>query len=88
MVTQADQLIWSPESLKPYVDVAILAFGTDRVMFGSDWPVCRLAAEYGEVVDVLRTILTARLDTDGLDKVFHTNGAYFYGLEPGVVGEV
>jgi L-fuconolactonase len=70
--------------LKPYVDHAVSVFGPDRVMFGSDWPVCRLAAEYGEVVNVLRTILTARLDAVDLDKAFQTNGAHFYRLEPAV----
>jgi L-fuconolactonase len=84
LVTQADPGNLSPKALKPYVDHVVSVFGPDRVMFGSDWPVCRLAAEYGAVVNVLRTILTARLDAVGLDKVFQTNGAYFYRLEPGV----
>jgi L-fucono-1,5-lactonase len=80
MVTEAEHTSWSPRSLKPYVDHVVSTFGIDRVMFGSDWPVCRLAAEYGEVMSALHLILGSRLDAAGLDKVFRKNGERFYRL--------
>lgn len=56
MVTEADHDRWRVDQLRPYVDAALEAFGPERLMFGSDWPVCRLACEYGRwrgVVDQL-----------------------------------
>jgi L-fuconolactonase len=61
LVTEADWTGWTVEQLRPYAEVAVDAFGPDRLMFGSDWPVCLLATgSYGEVVDVARQL------TDGL----------------------
>src|SRR5580698_10711408 len=81
MVTEADHAHWSPDSLAPYVHRVLDVFGADRLLFGSDWPVCRLAAEYGEVVNALRTILSARLQPQEIDRVFGGNAVRFYGLE-------
>lgn len=81
MVTEADHARWSPDSLAPYVDHVVDVFGADRLLFGSDWPVCRLAAEYGEVVNALRTVLSPRLGPRELEKVFRCNAERFYGLE-------
>lgn len=53
MVTEADWERWSPEDFKPYLEVVFDAFGTQRLMFGSDWPVCKLAAEYEEVYRII-----------------------------------
>lgn len=55
MVTEADWRNWSPEDLRPYVDHVLEAFGTERVIFGSDWPVCLLAAPYAGVVAAFDT---------------------------------
>jgi L-fucono-1,5-lactonase len=82
MVTEADHARWSPDSLAPYVHHVVDIFGVDRLMFGSDWPVCRLAAEYGEVVNALRTILGVRLGPQETEKVFRGNAERFYGLAP------
>ncbi len=49
MVTEADWARWTVDDLRPYVQAALECFGPDRLMFGSDWPVCELAARYGEV---------------------------------------
>ncbi|MCW7944779.1 amidohydrolase [Streptomyces hygroscopicus] len=51
MVTEADWRTWSPADLGPYADIVLDAFGPGRLMFGSDWPVCTLAATYAEVAD-------------------------------------
>ncbi|MET9493644.1 amidohydrolase family protein [Streptomyces sp. NPDC006552] len=56
MVTEADPAAWTVETLKPYAQTVLDAFGPGRVMFGSDWPVCTLAASYGQVVDTAREL--------------------------------
>jgi L-fuconolactonase len=53
MVTEADWNHWQPETFKPYLDVVLAAFGTERVMIGSDWPVCTLAGTYEEVLGIV-----------------------------------
>ncbi|GAA0481564.1 amidohydrolase [Paractinoplanes deccanensis] len=53
LVTEADPGTWTAADLRPYVATAVELFGTDRLMFGSDWPVCELAAGYTEVKDAL-----------------------------------
>ncbi|MET9357803.1 amidohydrolase family protein [Streptomyces sp. NPDC006617] len=60
LVTEADWASWTPDNLRPYADTALDAFGPRRLMFGSDWPVCTLAADYGDVVRAARD-LTAHL---------------------------
>ena len=81
MVTEADHDAWTPDHLRPYVDHVFASFGVDRVMFGSDWPVCLLAGSYGEVINALRTVLGPRLDFAATAKVFGENAARFYRLE-------
>lgn len=72
---------WTPEDLRPYVAHVLDVFGQDRVMFGSDWPVALLAAEgYGGVVNALRTVVGPLLSMNGHRKLFHDNGARFYGV--------
>ncbi|MEU0243450.1 amidohydrolase family protein [Streptomyces sp. NPDC006235] len=56
MVTEADLASWTIDGLRPYADVVLEAFGPDRLMFGSDWPVCTLAASYGDVLDTARRL--------------------------------
>ena len=57
MVTEADWQSWRPEQLEPYVEQVRTAFGVERLMFGSDWPVCLLAASYAEVYGAALTAL-------------------------------
>ena len=52
LVTEADWEGWTPQDLRPYIDVVLETFGEERVMFGSDWPVCTLAADYEAVLSV------------------------------------
>ncbi|MEV5200805.1 amidohydrolase family protein [Streptomyces sp. NPDC053720] len=79
LVTEADPRAWTVRDLRPYADTVLDAFGPDRLMFGSDWPVCRLAATYGEVVDAART-LTDALTEDESARVFATTAERVYGL--------
>ncbi|MCD7445089.1 amidohydrolase family protein [Streptomyces lincolnensis] len=60
MVTEADPASWTVDDLRPYADAVLDAFGPARLMFGSDWPVCTLAAGYGDVLDAARQLVPAR----------------------------
>jgi len=79
MVTEADWSRWTLDDLRPYVDVVVEAFGPDRLMFGSDWPVCTLAASYGEVLDAAQQ-LTAQLSARERAAVFGGTARTVYGL--------
>ncbi len=68
-----------PVRLLPYVDVVVEAFGPKRLMFGSDWPVCTLAAEYGQVMDLARQ-LTAGLDDQQRTAVFDATARAVYDI--------
>ena len=85
LVTEADWASWRTEDLRPYVDHAIEVFGPDRLMFGSDWPVCLLAAPYGTVLETARA-LTASLDEEGRAAVFGGTAIRTYRLEDGIPG--
>lgn len=56
LVTEANWSQWSTEQLKPYVSLVLSWFGAQRCMFGSDWPVCLLAASYAQVVDSIKSV--------------------------------
>jgi L-fuconolactonase len=79
MVTEADWQNWKPTDLKPYVETALENFGVDRCMFGSDWPVCELAASYGEVYAALDEIV-GTLSDDEKAAVFGLTAQKFYGV--------
>lgn len=70
---------WSLDALKPYADHVLDVFGPGRVMWGSDWPVCRLAADYGEWHRAARA-LTGHLPAPQQDRIFGGTAAEFYGL--------
>lgn len=76
MVTEADPASWTVDDLRPYAETVLDAFGPDRLMFGSDWPVCVLAGTYGEVFDAA-TRLTAPAERTA---VFETTAARVYRL--------
>jgi len=54
MVTEADWNNWKHDDFRPYLDVVVEAFGPERLMFGSDWPVCLVAATYAEVISIVK----------------------------------
>jgi L-fuconolactonase len=74
---------WRPAQIAPYIDHLLDRFGPGRLMFGSDWPVCTLAASYGDVVSLARGALAGRLGTGELDAFFVANATSAYGLELG-----
>ncbi|MCA9066555.1 MAG: amidohydrolase family protein [Planctomycetaceae bacterium] len=80
MVTEADWSMWKPADLKPYVETALEAFGPERCMFGSDWPVCELAATYEEVYEALVTCLGALSETEKA-RILGGTATEFYDLQ-------
>lgn len=79
LIAYTDPNNWTAEDLRPYVAHAIECFGWDRVMFGSDWPVCTLSASYRQWVDVLLS-LTRSAGEANQNKLFHDNAIRVYRL--------
>ena len=79
LVTEARWTTWTVEDLRPYVEILLNAFGPERLLFGSDWPVCLLAAEYAEVLAASQQ-LTAALSPAERDAVFAGTARKIYGL--------
>jgi L-fuconolactonase len=71
---------WTVQQIVPYAVRLLDCFGPDRLMFGSDWPVCTLAASYGDVIAVARAALDGRLSAPELDAVFAANAIATYRL--------
>jgi L-fuconolactonase len=79
MVTEADHESWQSADLEPFVNVALGAFGEDRVLFGSDWPVALLASSYQRWFQTLEA-LTARLPVSARRKLWAENARRFYRM--------
>jgi L-fuconolactonase len=82
MVTEADWLAWTPADLAPYVRVALEAFGPERLMFGSDWPVSTLCASYAQVAEALGEAL-GPISADERAQILGGTAERFYGLAEG-----
>jgi L-fuconolactonase len=80
LVTEADWKHWKAVDFKPYLDVVFDAFGAERLMFGSDWPVCFLAATYRQVKQLIEEFVEGSSQSDK-EKIFGDNAARFYGLK-------
>lgn len=80
MVTEADWENWTVDDLKPYVIKVVELFGKNRVLFGSDWPVCNLAGNYCSVVSAAEKLVD-QIAPDAVDQVFGENAARLYGLK-------
>ena len=79
MVTEAAWRAWNKRDFRPYLDIVFDAFGEDRLMFGSDWPVCLLGGDYAEVVQLVTDYLGDR-GAETIEKVMGSNAARFYGV--------
>jgi L-fuconolactonase len=79
MVTEADWQNWQANDFKPYLEVVFDAFGPDRLMFGSDWPVCLLAGSYDRVFGLVENY-AVQFGANAQAKLFGENAARFYGL--------
>ena len=80
LVTEAVRTNLRVEDFIPYVDKALEYFGPRRIMFGSDWPVCLLAASYEQVLEIFQALLTELNDEDR-DLIFSKNASQFYRIE-------
>ena len=79
LVTEADWQHWKPPEIAPYLDIAFECFGANRLMVGSDWPVCLVAAEYTQVMDVVKNYLD-RQSAQVRDAVLGGNAQRFWRL--------
>ncbi len=79
MATEADWHHWTPETLQPYFEVALEAFGPTRLMFGSDWPVLEVAGRYSSWAQTVRTWL-ASLSPDEQESVLRTTALRAYRI--------
>lgn len=79
LVTEAAWGAWTQDDFKPYLDIVFDCFGVERLMFGSDWPVCTLSGSYSDVVGIIETYIAA-LSTDEQAAVMGGNASAFYGL--------
>jgi L-fuconolactonase len=80
LVTEADWKRWTREQIRPCLDVAFECFGPDRLMIGSDWPVCTVAASYSEVVEIVTEYLKP-FSREIPDAVLGGNAQRFWGLK-------
>lgn len=80
MVTEADLTRWKFEDFKPYMDSIFDCFGIGRVMYGSDWPVCRLAATFGEVMEILENYTTGFTEAER-ELFWGKNAMRFYNIK-------
>jgi L-fuconolactonase len=81
LVTEADWQAWKPEDLRPYLDVAFECFGPSRLMIGSDWPVCTVAASYTGVVNLVKDYLSRHAAAER-EAVLGGNARKFWRLKP------
>lgn len=86
MVTEAQWGQWRAEDFRPYLDTVIEAFGTERVMIGSDWPVCLLSGSYASAMGVVTNYL-GRFPEAVREGILGANCARFYGIPRGAAGK-
>ena len=80
LVTEAAWRQWRPQDFRPYLETALEAFGPERLMFGSDWPVCLVAADYAEVVGLCRNFV-AGLSAAEQANIWGGTAARVYGID-------
>lgn len=80
VVTEADHAGWSPEGIRPYLDHALRCFGPERLLFGSDWPVCTVAASYRRWVEVVTAWANEALNADQRAALMGGNAQDWYQL--------
>lgn len=80
MLTEAKWHSWRTDDFFPYIDAVFNAFSTNRVIYGSDWPVCMLAGGYNRALEILQ-LYTSRLSQQEQDQFFGGNAIEFYNLD-------
>lgn len=79
MVTEAIWRRWNQDDFLPYIDTVVDLFGTDRIMYGSDWPVCTLSATYSETYNIVQKYFS-NFSNEVQDNFFGMTAQRFYGL--------
>jgi L-fuconolactonase len=79
MVTEADYHQWNKSDFTPYLDSIAEAFGMNRIMFGSDWPVCQVAASYEKMINIVQDYFSS-CSIDEQSLFFGENATRFYKL--------
>jgi len=79
MITEADFTSWKIDDLRPYMEVALEAFGTQRILYGSDWPVCLVAGAYSKVLGIAQTF-SQQLSKEEKEHFFYKNAKRIYQL--------
>jgi L-fuconolactonase len=79
MTTEADYQLWTPEQIHPYMDLVLKAFGPERLLFGSDWPVCLVAGNYTKTKELV-TAFIAQLSPTQQNAIMGQNAINFYNL--------
>lgn len=79
LVTEANLQHWKLEDFAPYLDVVVQSFGINRIMFGSDWPVCLVAASYEQVLEIVTAYFASYSDSEK-EQFFGANAVAFYNL--------
>ena len=80
MVTEAKWKQWQPDDYRPYLDTVVEAFGSDRLMIGSDWPVCILSSDYASTMQLVIEYIQ-QLPEEAQAAILGGNCARFYGIE-------
>ena len=79
IITEADHRNWESKEIYPYLDIVFNAFGYDRLLFGSDWPVCLLAGLYNQVINLIDEYMKNASD-ENKEKIFGKNAVSFYNI--------
>ena len=80
LVTEADLKNWKQEDFIPYIDIVVESFGIDRVMYGSDWPVCLLGGSYQQSLNIVKNYFSSFTENEQ-NKFFGANAVEFYNLK-------
>jgi len=80
MVTEANWQNWKAEDFTPYLDVVFESFGIERLMFGSDWPVCNVAGGYAAMIDIVKSYLS-QFPEDQQALFWSQNASTFYRID-------
>ena len=80
MITEADYQNWTAEQLVPYLELVLKAFGPERIMYGSDWPVCLVAGNYTQVKNLVGDFIT-KLSNAEQEAIMGLNAIEFYNLK-------
>lgn len=80
MTTEADYNTWTPTQIHPYMDLVLNAFGSKRILFGSDWPVCLVAGNYTSTKKLVTNFIS-NLSTDEQSSIMGRNAIQFYDLK-------